>query len=224
MSAARAPTGFVAFCRCGKKVAALDFDRDHYAARRVMQWLAQGRAVHPIHGSDFRVVLEACACGEEAAETSPPVRMTVEEAEKAQATIVSLCQRVEHLERTRALVDEANERAIAEASAWRTLFSEVARELGCLPSAIPSANAHVLRVARGAMADAIEIDGHKIHPAQVLRRIIRNATPRRGLPLWSAVEDLTSHGSTVSAGLCAWAGRDPHSGEALSEDRKGPAR
>lgn len=63
----------------------------------------------------------------------------------------------------------------------------------------------------------IAIDGHSIEPADVLRRIIRNLKPKRGRPLWSAVHEATAHGSTVSMGLCRWAGVDPDTGDRIVE-------
>jgi hypothetical protein len=68
-----------------------------------------------------------------------------------------------------------------------------------------------------AEAKRIEIDGHTIAPADVLRRIIRNMKPKRGHPMWSTVSEATAHGSTVSAGLCRWAGVAPDTGAAMQQ-------
>lgn len=70
----------------------------------------------------------------------------------------------------------------------------------------------------------ITIDRHQLNPADVLRRFIRNARPRRGKLKWVAVHEATAHGSTVSMGLCQWAGVDPDTGSALaarSAEQKG---
>lgn len=62
----------------------------------------------------------------------------------------------------------------------------------------------------------VVIDGHQIRLAEVLRRIIRGIEVKRGRMLWAAVHELTAHGSTVSAGLCRWAGLDPYTGTELA--------
>ena len=63
----------------------------------------------------------------------------------------------------------------------------------------------------------VVIDGHNIRPADVLRRIIRNLKIKKGRTAWGVVSDLTAHGSTVSAGLCEWAGIEPDSGHRLTQ-------
>lgn len=58
------PTGYVATCRCGRAVGALDLLRiDNATASQMLgNWLAQGRTVTPQFQSEWTVAISACTC------------------------------------------------------------------------------------------------------------------------------------------------------------------
>lgn len=60
------PTGFVAVCRCGNIVAALDYRRmDHSeVGKAIGDWLIRGLTVEPQFGSAWSVNVKGCECGE----------------------------------------------------------------------------------------------------------------------------------------------------------------
>lgn len=104
---------------------------------------------------------------------------------------------------------------------WVHATGETPRQSGFAPDAECQATAAELRrlhaECEALRAETIVvIDGHQIRLAEVLRRIIRGIDVKRGRMLWAAVHELTAHGSTVSAGLCRWAGLDPNTGTELA--------
>ncbi len=62
----RKPTGFVATCRCGQVVGAMDYDRtDRREAGKILgEWLAQGCTVAPRFDGTWSVDVTACKCEE----------------------------------------------------------------------------------------------------------------------------------------------------------------
>ena len=58
------PTGFVATCRCGVIVGALDYLRSHRrdSALTLGQWLHSGCTVEPRFTSSWQVSVEPCRC------------------------------------------------------------------------------------------------------------------------------------------------------------------
>lgn len=68
------PTGFVATCRCGAIVGALDYERtDRRDAGRIMgRWLHDGCTVEPRFAGTWSVFVEPCRCGKAAAVQGEP--------------------------------------------------------------------------------------------------------------------------------------------------------
>ena len=64
--AAKPPTGYVAQCRCGSNVGALDLVRtDPGTAGGVFRdWIRKGLTMRPKFGSEWSVGLAACRCAE----------------------------------------------------------------------------------------------------------------------------------------------------------------
>ena len=60
------PTGFIAICRCGKVVGALDYDRlDRREAGPILgRWLHDGCTVQPKFEGCWSVTVESCICEE----------------------------------------------------------------------------------------------------------------------------------------------------------------
>jgi hypothetical protein len=60
----KVPTGFVAICRCGVTVGALDYDRtDRREAGKIMgKWLADGCTVAPRFGGSWSEKISICKC------------------------------------------------------------------------------------------------------------------------------------------------------------------
>jgi hypothetical protein len=58
------PTGFVATCRCGVVVGALDYLRSHRreSSEVLGRWLMDGCTVEPRFSPSWRVTVEACRC------------------------------------------------------------------------------------------------------------------------------------------------------------------
>jgi hypothetical protein len=80
-----------------------------------------------------------------------------------------------------------------------------------------------LELAAERAASVIEWEpGRSYTAADLLRRVIANATPRKRDMLWPDVMKLCGVGSTVAHYLCRWAGRDPDTGKAIAA-RKGAA-
>lgn len=63
------PTGFVARCRCGVFVAALDIERmdRNLAAKELGLWLMRGDTVEPRFGGTWSERIESCRCTKAAA-------------------------------------------------------------------------------------------------------------------------------------------------------------
>jgi len=62
------PTGFIATCRCGVVVGALDYLRTprSESGRILGQWLHQGCTVTPQFAGSWRASIEPCRCAAEA--------------------------------------------------------------------------------------------------------------------------------------------------------------
>lgn len=58
------PSGFVATCRCGVVVGAMDYDRTNRrdAGKILGQWLHEGCTVEPRFRGSWRVPIEPCRC------------------------------------------------------------------------------------------------------------------------------------------------------------------
>lgn len=58
------PTGFVATCRCGVVVGALDYLRSHSreSSEVLGRWLMDGCTIEPRFGHGWQVLIEACRC------------------------------------------------------------------------------------------------------------------------------------------------------------------
>ena len=58
------PTGFVAKCRCGSAIGAMDYDRTERteAARMLGKWLMDGCTVEPRFGDLWSEELTPCKC------------------------------------------------------------------------------------------------------------------------------------------------------------------
>lgn len=63
----RRPTGFVATCRCGRVVGAMDFSRTERvdAGKILGKWLFDGCTVAPRFEGSWSVVVEGCNCEED---------------------------------------------------------------------------------------------------------------------------------------------------------------
>lgn len=60
----RRPTGFVATCRCGIVIGAMDFERtDRKEAGRILgEWLYSGCSVDPRFGNAWSDTVKPCGC------------------------------------------------------------------------------------------------------------------------------------------------------------------
>ena len=58
------PTGFVAVCRCGMAVGAMDYDRmDKGEAAKILgRWLINGMTITPQFHGTWSVTIEPCVC------------------------------------------------------------------------------------------------------------------------------------------------------------------
>lgn len=67
------PTGFIATCRCGVVVGALDYLRtDRGESSRILgQWLHRGCTVEPRFVSEWNARIESCLCHVDTPTTKP---------------------------------------------------------------------------------------------------------------------------------------------------------
>ena len=75
------PTGFVAKCRCGAIVGAMDYTRTDRkdAGKMLGKWLHDGCTVYPQFAGAWEIAVEACRCKPSNAEVSGEPKRSVGE-------------------------------------------------------------------------------------------------------------------------------------------------